>query len=106
MDFSDRSRDFRIADTPGRRAVAGLRDTGTASRKHRIDAQSDPEQGRHEAVAWVKRLRDMRRVAEKRAPGVFIPPLPHDFVGRAEALERARCAQQACRCVSVTDAGS
>src|SRR5271166_1612360 len=29
----------------------------------------------------------MRRVAEKRAPGVFLPPPPHDFVGRAEALE-------------------
>src|ERR1700692_1328345 len=29
----------------------------------------------------------MRRLAEKRAPGVFLPPPPHDFVGRAVALE-------------------
>jgi TIR domain/NB-ARC domain len=55
--------------------------------KHRIDARSDPEQGRHEAVAWVKRLRDMRRLTETKAPGAFLPPPPHDFVGRAEGLE-------------------
>jgi hypothetical protein len=55
--------------------------------KHRIDARTDPEKGRLETVAWIKRLRDMRRVAEKRAPGVFLPPPPHDFVGRTEALE-------------------
>src|SRR6202162_2227165 len=55
--------------------------------KHRIDARTDPEKGRLETVTWIKRLRDMRRVAEKRAPGVFLPPPPHDFVGRAEGLE-------------------
>ncbi len=55
--------------------------------KHRIDARTEPEKGRLEAVGWIKRLRDMRRVAEKRAPGIFIPPPPHDFVGRAETLE-------------------
>jgi tetratricopeptide (TPR) repeat protein len=55
--------------------------------KHRIDARTDPEQGRHETIDWIKRLRDMRRLAETRAPGVFLPPPPHDFVGRAEDLE-------------------
>src|SRR5271165_1044608 len=55
--------------------------------KHRIDARTDPEKGRLETVTWIKRLRDMRRVAEKRAPGVFLPPPPQDFVGRTEALE-------------------
>jgi len=55
--------------------------------KHRIDARTDPEQGRHETVVWVKRLRDMRRLAEKGAPGVFLPDPPHDFVGRAKVLE-------------------
>src|ERR1700693_1759553 len=29
----------------------------------------------------------MRRLTETRALGVFLPPPPHDFVGRAEALE-------------------
>jgi hypothetical protein len=55
--------------------------------KHRIDAQTEPEKGRHETVAWIKRLRDMRRLVETTASGVFLPPPPHDFVGRAEALE-------------------
>jgi tetratricopeptide (TPR) repeat protein len=55
--------------------------------KHRIDARTDPEKGRLETVAWIKRLRDIRRVAEKKAPRVFLPPPPLDFVGRAEALE-------------------
>ena len=55
--------------------------------KHRIDAQTEPEKGRHETVAWIKRLRDMRRLAETKAPGVFLPPPPLDFVGRVEILE-------------------
>jgi len=55
--------------------------------KHRIDARTHPEQGRHETIDWIKRLRDMRRLTETRAPGVFLPPRPHDFVGRAEDLE-------------------
>jgi tetratricopeptide (TPR) repeat protein len=55
--------------------------------KHRIDARTDPEKGRLETVAWIKRLRDIRRLAETTAPGVFLPDPPHDFVGRAEALE-------------------
>jgi TIR domain/NB-ARC domain len=55
--------------------------------KHRIDARADPEQGRHETIDWIKRLRDIRSVAKKKAPGVFLPPPPHDFVGRTEALE-------------------
>jgi tetratricopeptide (TPR) repeat protein len=55
--------------------------------KHRIDARTDPEEARRETVEWVKRLRDMRRLAETRAPGIFLPDPPHDFVGRAETLE-------------------
>jgi hypothetical protein len=55
--------------------------------KHRIDAQIDSAKGRLETVAWIKRLRDMRRLTQTDAPGVFLPPPPHDFVGRAEALE-------------------
>jgi tetratricopeptide (TPR) repeat protein len=55
--------------------------------KHRIDARTDPEKGRRETVAWVKRLRDMRRLTQTAAPGLFLPPPPLDFVGRAEALE-------------------
>src|SRR5271166_5441577 len=55
--------------------------------KHRIDARTDPEKARHETIEWIKRLRDMRRLAETRAPGGFLPPPPQDFVGRAEALE-------------------
>jgi hypothetical protein len=54
--------------------------------KHRIDARTDPEKARHETVAWIKRLGDMRRVAETSARAVFLPPSPHDFVGRTEAL--------------------
>jgi hypothetical protein len=46
-----------------------------------------PQKGRHETVAWIKRLRDMRRFVEAGGPGVFLPPPPHDFVGRSEALE-------------------
>jgi hypothetical protein len=55
--------------------------------KHRIDARTDPEKARHETIDWIKRLRDMRRLAEKQAPRVFLPPPPNDFVGRAETLE-------------------
>jgi hypothetical protein len=54
--------------------------------KHRIDARTDPEKSRLEIVTWIKRLRDMRLVREKKAPGVFLPPPQHDFVGRTEAL--------------------
>jgi hypothetical protein len=55
--------------------------------KHRIDARSDPEKGRQEIVAWIKRLCDMRRLTQTAAPGLFLPLRPHDFVGRAETLE-------------------
>ena len=55
--------------------------------KHRIDARTDPEKARHEIIDWIKRLRDMRRLAETKAPGVFLPDPPQDFVGRTEALE-------------------
>ena len=55
--------------------------------KHRIDARTDPEKARHETIDWIKRLRDMRRLAETKAPGVFLPDQPQDFVGRTEALE-------------------
>jgi TIR domain/NB-ARC domain len=55
--------------------------------KHRIDARTNPEKARQEIVAWIKRLRDMRRLVETTGAGVFLPPLPHDVVGRAETLE-------------------
>jgi hypothetical protein len=49
--------------------------------KHRIDARTDPEKGRLETVAWIKRHRDLRRVAEKKAPGVFSPASTARFCG-------------------------
>ena len=49
--------------------------------KHLIDARTDPEKGRRETVQWIKRLRDMRRHTESRAPSIFLPPKPQDFVG-------------------------
>jgi len=55
--------------------------------KHRIDARTDPEKARRETIEWIKRLRDMRRLAETSAPCLALPPKPQDFVGRAEALE-------------------
>jgi hypothetical protein len=55
--------------------------------KHRIDARTDPEKARQEIVAWIKRLRDMRRLVETTGTGMFLPPLPHDLMGRAETLE-------------------
>ena len=79
-----------ISESRTRLGVVLLRDCAMPELlrvKHRIDARTDPEKGRQETVEWIKRLRDMRRLAETRAPGVFLPPPPHDFVGRAEALE-------------------
>src|ERR1700760_3901261 len=88
MDFGDRPRDLRIADTLGRRATTRLRGATIAQgQTHRIDARTDPEKARQETIDWIKRLRDMRRLAVTKAPGVFLPPPPRDFVGRAEALE-------------------
>jgi len=60
MDFGDCPRDFRIADASGHRAAARLRGAGTppCQIKHRTDARTDPEQGRHETVVWIKRLRE------------------------------------------------
>jgi tetratricopeptide (TPR) repeat protein len=55
--------------------------------RHRIDARTDPQQARRETIAWIKRLRDIRRLAETRSPGIFLPGPPQDFVGRAEAFE-------------------
>jgi transcriptional regulator with AAA-type ATPase domain len=55
--------------------------------KHRIDARTDPEKARREALEWIKRLRDMRHLTQTDAPGLFLPPRPQDFVGRAETLE-------------------
>jgi hypothetical protein len=34
-------------------------------------------------------LRDMRRLAEKKAPGIFSPPF-HDFEGRADTINLKR----------------
>ena len=79
-----------ISESRTRLGVVLLRDCAIPELlrvKHRIDARTDPEKARRETVEWVKRLRDMRRLAETRAPGVFLPPPPHDFVGRAQALE-------------------
>jgi tetratricopeptide (TPR) repeat protein len=79
-----------ISESRTRLGVVLLRDCAIPELlrvKHRIDARTDPEKGRLETVAWIKRLRDMRGLAEKKAPRVFLPPPPHDFVGRAEALE-------------------
>ncbi len=53
-----------------------------------IDARPDRDSGLREAVQWVKRMRDMRRVAEIRAPRFFLDYEPQDFVGRAAYLER------------------
>jgi hypothetical protein len=79
-----------ISESRTRLGVVLLRDCAVPEVlrvKHWIDARTDLEKGRLEIVAWIKRLRDMRRLAEKRAPGVFLPDPPHDFVGRAKALE-------------------
>jgi hypothetical protein len=79
-----------ISESRTRLGVVLLRDCDVPQLlrvRHRIDAWTDPEKGRHETVAWIKRLREMRRLTETNAPRVFLPPPPHDFVGRAEALE-------------------
>jgi hypothetical protein len=79
-----------ISESRTRLGVVLLRDCAVPELlrvKHRIDARTDPEKARHETLAWIKRLRDIRRLAETRAPGVFLPPPPQDFVGRAEAIE-------------------
>jgi tetratricopeptide (TPR) repeat protein len=79
-----------IAESRTRLGVVLLRDCAVPELlrvKHRIDARTDPEKARHETVAWIKRLRDMRRLTQTDAPGLFLPLRPRDFVGRAEALE-------------------
>jgi len=79
-----------ISESRTRLGVVLLRDCAVPELlrvKHQVDARTDPEKGRLETVAWIKRLRDMRRFAKERAPVVFLPPPPHDFVGRAETLE-------------------
>src|SRR4029077_2425393 len=63
-----------ISESRTRLGVVLLRDCSVPELlrvKHRIDARTDPEKGRLEAVAWIKRLRDMRRLAETRAPASF-----------------------------------
>jgi hypothetical protein len=82
--------DREISESRTRLGVVLLRDCEVPQLlrvKHRIDARTDLEKARHETIEWITRLRDMRRLAETRAPGVFLPPPPRDFVGRAEALE-------------------
>ena len=79
-----------ISESRTRLGVVLLRDCAVPELlrvKHRIDARTDPEKGRQETVAWIKRLRDMRRFSETKGLGVFLPPPPQDFVGRTEALE-------------------
>jgi hypothetical protein len=57
-----------------------------------IDARADQEKGLREAVAWAKRLRDMRRFAETRAAAAFLDYEPQGFVGRIAYLERLHTA--------------
>ncbi len=57
-----------------------------------IDARADQEKGLSEAVAWAKRLRDMRRFAETRAAAAFLDYEPQGFVGRIAYLERLHTA--------------
>jgi hypothetical protein len=45
--------------------------------KHWIDARTDPEKALQEIVAWIKRLRGMRRLVETIGAGVFLPDPPH-----------------------------
>ena len=73
-----------ISESRSRLGLVLLRDCAVPELlrvKHRIDAQTDLEKGRLETVAWIKRLRDMRRLAETKAPSIFLPPKPQDFVG-------------------------
>src|SRR6202162_6370250 len=61
-----------ISESRTRLGIVLLRDCeGTALLrvKHRIDARTDPEKGRLEAVAWIKRLRDMRHLVGTTAAG-------------------------------------
>jgi hypothetical protein len=58
-----------------------------ASPRSRSEAKPTPATEVAETIDWIKRLRDMRRLAETKEPSVFLPPPPRDFVGRAEALE-------------------
>jgi hypothetical protein len=79
-----------ISESRTRLGVVLLRDYAVPELlrvKHRIDARTDPEKARQEIVAWIKRLRDMRRLVETKAPSVFLPDPPQDFVSRTEALE-------------------
>ena len=55
--------------------------------KHRIDAREDPDEGLKQTVAWLVRLRDMRRFAVMKAEKVLIDFEPTDFIGRASYLE-------------------
>jgi tetratricopeptide (TPR) repeat protein len=57
-----------------------------------IDARADQEKGLREAVAWAKRLRDMRRFAETHAAAAFLDYEPQGFVGRIIYLERLHTA--------------
>jgi hypothetical protein len=79
-----------ISESRTRLGIVLLRDCSLPEllrTKHRIEAQTDPEKGRHETVAWIKRLGDMRRLAQATAPGIFLPDPPLDFVGRTETIE-------------------
>jgi hypothetical protein len=79
-----------ISESRTRLGIVLLRDCSLPEllrTKHRIEAQTDPEKGRHETVAWIKRLGDMRRIAETSARAVFLLPPPQDFVDRTETLE-------------------
>jgi hypothetical protein len=79
-----------ISESRTRLGIVLLRDCAVPELlrvRHRIDAQTNPEKARREALEWIKRLRDMRRITQTTAPGLFLPPRPQDFVGRVVALE-------------------
>ena len=79
-----------IAESRTRLGIVMLRDCVVPEllrTKHYIDARSDPARGLRQTVEWAKRMRDMRRVADSRAPHFLIDYDPADFVGRAAELE-------------------
>jgi hypothetical protein len=87
MDVGENPRDLRISNAIGERAAARLSRTGITTYKTPDQRRTDPQKARRETVEWVKRLRDMCRLAETDAPGFFLPPRPHDFVDGAVVLE-------------------
>ena len=79
-----------ISESRTRLGVVLLRDCAVPELlrvKHRIDARTDPEKARHENRCLDQAPSRHAPLSGDKAPGIFLPPPPHDFVGRAEALE-------------------